>query len=331
MFTRRFIAGIAALYGVVTVTAVRAAPMSADEMIRRTFHAEKNVNFIGTQVSLVSIKGQERKSRLTIMHKVPNLMRVEFDLPPETRGQIIVADGQFRWRYFPQKKEVIKTPQEMGGRKRCWGDHRTRLAEMNFHASLLGEEKIAGHPAFTVQVEPNVPGPPVRKLWIDQETFLRLKSQTIDRLGNVVESTEFEKINFNPSFEVNTFNFTPPQGVRVIEPPPRKPAEVLKSLSELKAKAPFPVKTPDFLPKGFAWDSGSLQQHYGRVAVVWIRYTDGINTLSLFQRKMNRDLPDSAPRPAPRGAVMWAQDGISFFLVGNLPADILMKIANSVQ
>lgn len=306
-----------------------AAP-TPEEIFRRMLDAEQHVSFQGEQVTSVGQGARLKKVRQSVMHQSPNLLRIEVTFPAEMRGQVIVADGAYRWNYSPRRNEVIKTRQRPFDGKPHFRQRRNDLARKNFRIRMDGEGKVAGQDAHILELHPTGPGLPIRKLWVDKVHFVRLKTQQVASDGTVLGSTWFEKIDFTPKFDPGVFTFKPPPGVRVLEPPENDPGKVFRSQAELASKAPFPVKIPSFLPPGYRWESGALQEREGK-PVVWTRYTNGMDTLSLFQRKDERGRGDQPPRPARRGATIWVHDGFGFLLVGKLPSFLMMQIANSVR
>jgi len=306
---------------------VLAAPQ-AEEILRRMHTAGWQISFEGEQVTLMRRGDKEWKVRRRIMHQAPNLLRVEHLYPPWMKGELIVSDGRNRWHYFPGRKEVIKTPQHQPEGRWFYPRHREELARRAFRVVFHGEDQVAGRNAYVIELQCGHTGGMVRKFWVDTETFVKLKSvQTFPAMGTS-EEVWFEKINFRPRFREGLFTFIPPKGVRVLEPPGPAQWRTYQSLAELSDNAPFPVKTPEFLPAGYRWESGAIQESH-RGKVVWTRYTNGLDSISLFQREVKGE--DERPRRGPRGAVVWRQDGYHFVLVGRLPYEIMLKIANSIR
>ena len=304
-----------------------AAP-PAEEIFRRMHMADSEVSFAGEQIAYIVRGGTERKVRRRVMHQAPNLLRVEHLFPASLKGELIVADGQNRWHYFPSRKEAIKIPQYSPARKRFLLGHRKELARRNFRILYHGEDHVAGRDVYVIELKCANAGGVARKFWVDTSTFVKLKSLQTYPAAGTTESMWFERIDFHPRYDKNTFRFTPPPGTRVVGPPAPGGGRALKSLAELNENAPFPVMTPSFFPQGYVWESGAIQERGGE-QVVWTRYTNGVDNISLFQRQGGGN--DHDPRRGPRGTVMWQEGGYHFIAIGRLPYETMVKIANSVR
>lgn len=303
---------------------------SAAEIVRRAAEAEGNLNYVAEQVTITSENGRERRSRQNVMAMNPGRLRVEFVDPPEMKGQIIVVDGTYRWKYVPQQNLVLKGPILERGTPGDFAHKRADLLLRKFSAEVVGTEQVAGREAYHIRAKSNTPGGPQKDLWIDTEHFLRLKLQQSDPCGKREHTSYFTRITFNPRIDPSQFRFTPPAGAKVVTEQPTR-MRCFRSLEELRKSAPFEVRLPTQLPPGFAFLSGTVGRFRGKL-VVWIRWTDGLLLLSLFERPVEAGEPKEAePRMLHKGCLVATKDGYHLVVAGRLPEPVLRRILESVS
>ena len=98
----------------------------------------------------------------------------------------------------------------------------------------------------------------------------------------------------------------------------------------------FKVIIPGYVPKGYVL-SGTTVMQICHERVVHLKYTNGINTISLFERvelKTPDTPPDAVKRPISYPStqvVNWRQNGVVFTLMGDVSHSELRKIADSAR
>jgi hypothetical protein len=111
------------------------------------------------------------------------------------------------------------------------------------------------------------------------------------------------------------------------------------TLSEAREAADFNLVSPPWLDPGYMLDQ--IRRIEGRDAL-HLLYTDGINTLSLFEQPLDglhglepKDLREYAvyrnTEQAGRTILAWGDDTLSYFLIGNAEMPQLMNMAQSIS
>ncbi|MCS6862990.1 MAG: MucB/RseB C-terminal domain-containing protein, partial [Abditibacteriales bacterium] len=139
-------------------------------------------------------------------------------------------------------------------------------------------------------------------------------------------------VNFTPDFSKDTFTFIPPPDAKVVH----EEWEVVPNMKALRSSAPFAPGVPAYRPGGFQLQNAAIRKVKAHEPPeIWLRYSDGLNGFSVFQRRLSPNAPSlplrPRPLPGPRSGLVWAQDGYLFTVVGELPEPELRRIAHSVR
>jgi outer membrane lipoprotein carrier protein len=158
-------------------------------------------------------------SRGTIFQRSPDRILLRFTEPA---GDIIVGDGTHFWVYYPSvnREQVTRAPASQGGsggvdlRAQFVGEPRDR-----FNYTLAGTENIAGRPAHILTLVPKEDaGYRSLKVWIDDQDAIARRFVILEHSG-ATRTFTFASLEKNPTLGDDLFQFTPPPGVRVVEPP----------------------------------------------------------------------------------------------------------------
>jgi outer membrane lipoprotein-sorting protein len=320
-----------------SVTGAACRPVSAQspppvqQILRQMFRAELEVPLEGV---LVTKDKKGRELRQKISKKPPCFLRMEVLSPAPRRGEVLVRNGEMQWHFRPRpEKTVVQQPiapgDNMTSRKLAPQIERLRK---NFTPEYVGTEKVAGRETAVIAIKPNNPSLPTRKIWVDTERFIALKHEQRAPDGTLIQSVEFETINFNPEFDNATFEFTLPPDAKVV----RAEWDVVPNMKALQNNAPFTPGVPIYRPKGFQLKNAAIRKvKTAEPPEIWLRFSDGLNDFSLFQKRLPHNAPSLPVRPrplqGPRGGLVWAKDGYLFTIVGELPEPELRRIAQSVR
>lgn len=169
--------------------------------------------------------------------------------------RITVFNGHQRWIYNPKKNVVdisnntsIPSPVFGGQSLASILNH----AEKDFKVKLLKNGFLAGRKVYVIQLKskhqsassPELNG--MKKFWIDQKTYLPLKTEQYAPNGNLIESETVININYQPKFNEKLFQFDSPPGVKLgnkMQPSKNKKPNITEekqlTLSEISKKTNF--------------------------------------------------------------------------------------------
>ena len=151
-----------------------------------------------------------------------------------------------------------------------------------------GEDRVAGRPAWRLDVIPEDKWRFGYRLWVDRESSLLLKSETRDQNGNALERLEYVSLSLAP--DLSRKDFIAPEGA----------SEQTLPVVEQAAISERPVQlAPQWLPPGFeqAGADTRLEQGYPVTARA---YSDGLGTFTLFAEPLQaRSMRDSLGRRGP--------------------------------
>ena len=228
-------------------------------------------------------------------------------------------NGQKMWEYFPARSKVIV---------RDMADPKHELAEklaalrrsaVNMNLHYEGATTVADRSVYVVQIlDPR--GQLLKRVWADVARGVELAAERYDARGNITFSSYFTQISFSPSFPAGAFDFQPPAGVTVEQAPS---ARKRMTMSAAEQVAGFAGVVPSYLPPGYSFDSDavSVTQRQGRT-VLWLTFSNGVDTFSLFESGIPADLP----RQKARRVVVWTKGPYLFALVGKLPDDEVNRV-----
>jgi hypothetical protein len=200
------------------------------------------------------------------------------------------------------------------------GKRRLVVLQDRFDVQLSGSpEVVAGRRADVVALVPKGSDKPVRRVWVDQQRYVCLKSEFYDGEGHVTRSEFFERISFDPDIPPQEMALQPPPGVQSIVRP--EPPQRAGPLREAQARAGFPIAVPqpEGLPAGYKWSPGASIILYQGEPVVWLRFSNGLDIISLFERRVQPGPPPMMGRGAARlPFIVWQEDPVQFVLIGPL-------------
>jgi len=303
----------------------------ARKMLKLYLTSGRTTPYVAEQVTQ-TFGPDGQRSRQIVKHGGPRRHRIEYLEPPEIRGQVLLIAGNRALHYFPLPEPRI-VEQDMLSMPEA--EDQGLLSDVRagrVKATSMGSQLIAGRMSGIVEIHP-AGNAPFKRLWIDSQTGVRLKQESVGLGGSVLALSVLTRIDYHPNFHGN--EFTPSsfpasaRTARITSTPP------LASLAEAEKYAGFAIKTPD-LPRRFSqagvWVSGT-----GRNRQVVLRYTDGVSTLLFAQRLLPNQKPLAAkpPRPLPRhsrrGVVVWTSDDRVYVLIGNVTPALLKRIVNSLR
>jgi outer membrane lipoprotein carrier protein len=143
----------------------------------------------------------------------PGRMRWDYTAPA---GDEVVSDGLTLWVYEPELAQVIETPARTATATVAM-DFLTGSGDLkkNFSITLVDEKARS----FLLGLEPKAPLDGVRRISIevDKKNYLVVKSVIYDHFGGET-SISLADIELNAALEDSLFEFSVPEGARVVRP-----------------------------------------------------------------------------------------------------------------
>jgi outer membrane lipoprotein-sorting protein len=284
----------------------------------------------------------------------------------EAVGAVIVSDGETVWAYSPSQNKVfvgtLEDAKQMMAEKQPLGDELNRgdfehpenaeeavdkLLEY-FEADKTGNKTIAGQPAYQLELKPIPEQMPAEyaavgglvNLWIDKSRNVPLAATyTGGSMGET--SLTARELEINAGVDEGLFSFEIPAGAEVVKFADLEPKSL--TLDEAAASADFEFLTPEVTPEG-ATLVDVLDVH----GTIVQRYTlpDG-GSFSIAQGQA-----DETPKPSTeeqavevqgvagslfvsedgeRVLLTWSENGVFFYVAGDLIPDQALAMAESLK
>lgn len=167
------------------------------------------------QTLSVPLLGQDVKGRGKVCTKQPGLFSMRFSEP---KGDVLLADGTFLWRYTPSTdpKQVLKIPMAGGPVGVDFYREFLDAPRGKYEAKIEARETVDGRPTQRIALTP------VRRtsyksarVWIDDADALLRKVEITEENGSV-RSVVLRAVDLKPALAADAFRFTPPAGAQVI-------------------------------------------------------------------------------------------------------------------
>lgn len=151
--------------------------------------------------------------------KKPGLFRMDFEDP---EGDLIVADGQHLWLYYPSSHpgQVVRVRLEGGGRGAEMVDlqgHIFREVRERFASEYAGRQEVSGAATHRIVLTPKGASPYRRvTVWIDARTHLIRRLEFVDQ-SETVRTITLRDLRPGTALPDSLFRFRPPPDVEVFE------------------------------------------------------------------------------------------------------------------
>jgi outer membrane lipoprotein-sorting protein len=311
------------------------------ELLRETMEAASVPYAAEVVVARPAVPGGPRavSQRMSVRFSPPDLFRRELAGPDGGLRQLVVEDGHNEWIYDPARNKVWQGGPADPLFKRFGPDEEFDHAAENYTAVVAAGGRAAGRSCWKLELRSRADNVLARRLWVDRETRIVLRSESLRTDGTLAEVMRFTKLALGPQ-DAAAFRFSPPAGSALVE----RAAPDFMALDEAKAAAGVEPRLPAWLPPGYVFESLDIIPK-GRRNVVHYRFSDGMKVLSLFQCPARVRL-DMGGRDAERvklsvgrgqrshadegNVLAWTSGGGRFVLVGPVSDAVLKRMAESV-
>lgn len=294
--------------------------LSTLDILQEALEKDGKIPFQGTEISIFyDENGIPTVSISKVVYGGNYKSRREYLAPPFFLGKTIIDDGTKRYEYSPNFRRLIISSsgfinnlQEI--RKRI------ELIRKNYKVVNIGSENIADRKAVIILLVSKYTNLPVLKLWIDMETYLLLRKDKYNSDGRLISRTFFTEIKYGESHYPDS----------LFKPDPLwKPNIVINEpiFKEIDIKEEKDISLE--LPFGYILEKLFLIPQGDNIIVYYYRYTDGLNTISLFKSNFPLKKPKE---PKPLGpfkgffeesilwkSFMWQDERWTYFLIADIP------------
>lgn len=223
----------AALALAVVLSGCAAVPLASDDVTAKQIGEraqqkyESIENYRGTVTSSIRSESRNVTTKARVWVELgSNRMRYEYVAPEAQAGSVTVSNGSVMWSYNASENAVRRT--DISGLSTgTTAVNYTRLFENvfeNYEVSHEGSATVDGREAYVVELTPkenaSVSGiVSERTLWIDEERWFPVKTETKMSLDNetTVVTSEYTNLSFDVEIPDGTFEFEPPANATVEE------------------------------------------------------------------------------------------------------------------
>ncbi len=264
---------------------------TAESLFVQVLRADDLAAYKGRQITTYWRSG--RAAEVLVFHRPMEDRRLQFLNPEAVRGRLLVSDGAEEWEWEPRTKVLRHRRLSPGAL-----DDDDLLSYTLLRANYLltvdpVPRTIAERKAYLVTVKRPAGRTLARRFWIDRRTGLILKREIYGEDGKLRVTVGFSDITYSPSLPASLFSLAGlAKTVRVAEQPNGETAVPLGSVkTQLGGQASVPATLA-----GYRLVGASVTQ-IGSRPVLHLRYSDGLNLVSLFeQRRTQPGRPTLVPK-----------------------------------
>lgn len=316
-----------------TALLVARAPAETD-WLTRALSADRAVARSGVQEVAVYPSSQPVTSTVAFANDGDGHARREHRSGP-SRGLVVISEGGYEWHRAAGddtwRRVVPLSDGDLG-----LGRSAARI-RANYKVTAAAGEDVAGRATVKLELAPKRAGRPSRRLWVDRETGLMLRSEVFNRDKQLIGRTVTQAIKFArpPAAEVRI----PKDAKRDTSPHPGALVRV-ESMAELERRLGREVWQPTELPAGFRLDATFLRACRAGGWTPVTTFSDGVSVVTLMEtagrgqgrRRRYRGGRECRIQPSRLQVVVRIDLGAGeAVLVGDLDDDELETMARSVR
>ena len=282
--------------------------------------ATRNLNYEGI---FVLSRGQSMDT-MHLLHKSDGSSEIEKIVSLTGFAREIIRNNDTVTCIYPDTQMVVVEKNKSGNFVTKLPDPIEKIADY-YAFNTTGEDRIAGHDTWVVNISPKDGFRFGYRLWIDKKNKLLLKSELSDNTGTSLERVLFTQLTIHDSLADDLFK----PSVAVKDYTWRQYSH--KSIASTQ-KAPSKW-TVSWLPAGFRMSNYDMRAiATDSFAVEHLVYSDGVTIISIFIEKLGRKAP-SIVGPLHMGGVnayAITDNDYQVTAVGEVPQATVQKMVNSV-
>ena len=321
------------------------------KILKRIMNAEEKVAYVGTRMIVMNTPRGTFVREEAVIHQPPEIHAVTVLPILEGDRSLKLGDqephkGSERDRREGRRDERHKDRRRFSlDRKRMasLSQKEVELLVQNYTFDLVPADPIAGQETDLVTVSPRFEARPTKRLYLARDTGVILRIENFDPDGNLRFMSVYTQISFKEE--------AIKQKLAEWRRDERSPAERRRrrsqpiTLDEAKTMLEGKLIEPTYLPPGFQLLETRYFKH--RSETVYLRYTDGMLTFTVFESKRKQgngrngerrgvehlQIQGTETRHEKRGPthiLQWLISDVNFTVMGELHQDELIKVAESL-
>ncbi len=255
---------------------------TAEALFVKVLRADDLYAYKGRQVTTYWRTG--RSIETLVFHHPPDGRRIYYINPEAEHGRLLASDGRIQWEYDPRRKELRERSLSPGALENDDLLSYT-LLRANYLLDVQPKPRIwADRKVYLVTIKRPQGHTLARRFWVDAGSGLILKREIYREDGRLVVTEAFSDITFHPKLPPEIFslaNLAKTPGVHTLPAPTS--AETPLRLNSLTAQLAGKAYAPANLA-GYRLVGASATVVGGK-PLLHLRYSDGLNLVSLFEQK----------------------------------------------
>ncbi|MGI4787892.1 MAG: sigma-E factor regulatory protein RseB domain-containing protein [Janthinobacterium lividum] len=263
---------------------------SAEALFVKVLQSDDLFSYKGRQITTYWRTG--RAVEVMVYHNPPDDHRIEYLNPEMARGRLLVSDGLQQWEYDPHQK-VLRLRRLSPGALDDDDLLSYTLLRANYLLAVDPKPRTwAERKAYLVTIKRPKGATLARRFWIDAGSGLILKREIYGEDGKLAVTVTFSDITYHPTLDSTLFSLASlAKTIHTVELPSAETAVPMTFLQkQLAGKASAPGSLAGYRLVG------ATTTKIGERPVLHLRYSDGLNLVSLFeQRRTQPQRPTLVP------------------------------------
>ena len=321
------------------------------KILKRIMSAEERIAYVGTRMIIMNTSRGTVAREEAVIHQPPEIHAVTV-LPILEGNRSLKPSDQELHRGSERDRRNGRRDDRRGDRRRFSLDRKrmatlsqkeVELLAQNYTFDLVPADPIAGQETDLVTVSPRFEARPTKRLYLARDTGIILRIEDFAPDGKL----RFMSVYTQISFEEEAVKQKLAEWRRDEKSPATRRRRRSQPITLDKVKTVLEGKLiePTYLPPGFQLLETRYFKH--RSETVYLRYTDGMLTFTVFESKRkqgnsrNGERRDVKPlqiqgtetrheKRGPTHILQWSIADLNFTVMGELHQDELIKVAESL-
>ncbi len=267
---------------------------TAESLFVKVLQADSVFPYKGRQITTYWRTG--RVSEVLVFHRPEDDQRLQFLNPEAARGRLLVSDGIQQWEYEPRLK-LLRHRRLSPGALDDDDLLSYTLLRVNYLLTVDPRPRtIADRKTYLVTVKRPQGQTLARRFWIDSGSGLILKREIYGEDGKLAVTAGFSDITYRPALPPSLFSLSAlARTVRVTDLPTAETAVPLPALGhQLAGTSSAPASLAGYRLVG------ATMTKIGLRPVLHLRYSDGLNLVSVFEQRRTQPTRPTLVPPGQR-------------------------------